>query len=38
MRVQSKEVIVREDDRINAQSTIELFKAIESKNPESDKL
>jgi transposase len=38
LEVQSKEVIVREDDRINAQSTIALFKSIELKNPESDKI
>ena len=31
--VDTKEVIVREDDRINAQSTIKLFEAIELANP-----
>jgi transposase len=33
-----QEVIVRDDERINSQSTIELFKMIESKHPELTKI
>lgn len=33
--VEDQEVIIRQDDTINAQSTIYLFKEIESKHPES---
>jgi len=33
-----QEVIVRDDERINSQSTIELFKMIESKHPELAKI
>lgn len=34
----TKEVIIREDKTINAQSTIELFKEIEEKNQTKDKI
>ena len=34
----SKEVIIREDDTINAQSTIELFKELEDKNKDKSKI
>ena len=34
----SKEVIIREDDTINAQSTIELFKELEKKNKDKSKI
>jgi transposase len=34
----TKEVIIREDKTINAQSTIELYKEIEEKNPGKEKI
>lgn len=34
----NKEVIVRKDDTINAQSTIKLFEEIESRNPAASKI
>lgn len=34
----SKEVIIREDDTINAQSTIELFKEVENRNKDKNKI
>ena len=36
--VQTEEVILRDDERINAQSTIELFKQIEGQNPEAERI
>ena len=33
--IESHEVIIREDESINAPSTVELFKEIEEKNPEA---
>lgn len=36
--VESHEVVIREDKSINAQSTVELFKEIEEKNPEAPTL
>lgn len=38
LNIETKEVIVREDDRINAQSTIKLFQDIELKNPNSERI
>lgn len=35
---QDHEIIVREDERINSDSTIELFKSIEAKHPELSKI
>ena len=34
----SLEVVIRADDSLNAQSTIELFKMIEKQNPSSNKI
>lgn len=34
----TKEIIIREDKTINAQSTIELYKEIENKNPDKRKI
>lgn len=36
--IEDQELIFRQDDRINAQSTIDLFKEIEEKHPESKKI
>ena len=32
----TKEIVVREDERLNAESSIELFRTLEKKNPKAD--